>query len=195
LGRALGPDPHDPARSGPSEHSTSTCSGRARRSPGRRRHPSACVSRQGPHPRPYKVRRRRPLRALLCLTLPLCAVAVGQTRAASRRRCWSPDSMHRSIAEASRRRHELRLVVLHVCWLSSLPEDHWKVARMTPPVRLQSTTANRPSSKSGASRRSPPVVSTSLRSPRSPLSVLRLGRAPSCLEPRQFETPRSSCRP
>jgi hypothetical protein len=52
-----------------------------------------------------------------------------------------------------------------------------------------------PLSKSGASHRSPPVVSTSLRSPRSPLSVLRLGRAPSCLEPWRFEMPKSSCRP
>jgi hypothetical protein len=153
------------------------------------------VSREGPHLRPYKARRRRPLRALLHLALPLRIVTVGQTSAASCRRCWSPDSMHRSIAEASRPCHVLRLVVLHVCRLSSSPEDQWKVARTTPPVCLQSTTAGLPSSKSGASRQSPPVVSTSLRSPRSPLSVLRLARAPSCLEPWRFERPRSSCRP
>jgi hypothetical protein len=37
-------------------------------------------------------------------------------------------------------------------------------------------------------------VSTPLRSPRSPLSVLHLTQAPSCLEPRRLETPRAPVR-
>jgi hypothetical protein len=43
--------------------------------------------------------------------------------------------------------------------------------------------------KSGRLHRPPPLVSTPLRSPRSPLSVLHLTRAPSFLEPCGFEAP------
>ena len=121
---------------------------------------------------------------------------VEQSRAAVRR---PPPEFGRSISPppsppgASRHHHEDRDAKPQLLHPFPSRANHRSTAAMTGPVPPSRSPPSTSRSKFGRSRPSLPPVSISLRSPRSPLSVLPLGQPSRRLELRRFETPGPSC--
>jgi hypothetical protein len=134
-------------------------------------------------PEPLCALARRPAPLLPC-------AAAGALAGQTRRRL---DLLLGSAAtEASRRRDKDTLIETPTYRPSAYPDARWSAAYGD---RAAGAVGHLLLSDSDRLRRSPPVVSTSSRPPRSPLSILRLGRTLSTPDRRRFELLELPCPP